>query len=129
MSNGLSSSNVVELLKKEWQNIQKQLGPGWDDFVETYCKIVNKLPDKPKIEDVERAVDQVCELLCKYKYTRGLLHSLQDQPTERMLPSACKILENAEQIDQISNTLRSLAGQLNKPASRSQKAKEGESKR
>lgn len=119
MSNRLSANNVVELLENEWQNIQKQLGSDWDGFVDAYCKIVNKLPDKPEIEDVESTVDQVCELLCKYKYTRRLLQNLQGEPAEKLLTSPSGTLENSEKLTQICNIVRSLAS-----ASRSQKAKE-----
>lgn len=119
MSNRLSANNVVELLENEWQNIQKQLGSGWDDFVDAYCKIVNKLPDKPEIGDVESTVDQVCELLCKYKYTRRLLQNLQGEPAEKLLTSPSETLENSEKLTQICNIVRSL-GTI-KPASRSKK--------
>lgn len=111
MANRLSADNVAELLEREWHNIQKQLGPCWDDFAEAYCKIVNKLKEKPKVEDVENTVDEVCKLLCKYKYTRGLLQNLQGEPTEKLLTSPSETLRESEKLDQICNIVRSLASE------------------
>lgn len=127
MSNRLSASNVAGMLEKDWENIQKQLGPGWDDFMEAYCKIIYKLPDNPKIEDVENTVDQVCKLLFRYKYTRELLQNLQGEPNEKLLTSPSETLENSEKLTQICNIVRSLASE-SQPVE-IKEVKKGESKR
>lgn len=111
MSNRLSASNVVELLEQEWPNIQKQLGSEWDDFVNAYRKIVNKLPEKPEIEDAESTVDHICGLLCKYEYTNRILKNLQGESAERLLPSPNKALKKSEKLTQICNIMRSLASE------------------
>jgi len=111
MPNRLSASNVVEQLEQEWPNIQKQLGSGWDDFFNAYCKIVNNLPVKPEIEDVESTVDHICELLYEYEYTRGILKKLQGEPAEKLLATPSKTLKESEKLILICNTVRSLASE------------------
>lgn len=109
MSDGLSADDVVMLLEKEWKNIQKQLGPDWDNFARAYCTVVDQLPEKPGIEDIEITIDRICELLYKYKYTRKLLKKSHGESAEKLLISPGKILNESEELNQICNTMRSLS--------------------
>ena len=74
-----------------------------------YGRKVKKLPDKPGIEDVESTVDEVCELLSKYTYTRQLLKNLHGKPNEKGLTSPSKTLKDSEELVQICNTMQSLS--------------------
>lgn len=104
----LSSGNVVALLENNWKNIQEQLGDDWNDFSEAYIEIINKLPDKSNIKDIETTTDQICRELHKYDFTKELMQSLQGEQTEKLLNSPNKTLNESESVFQIRNRMKNL---------------------
>jgi hypothetical protein len=108
----MNANDIVELLEAEWQSVREQLGEQWDDFVAAYRGIVATLPEEPSRDDMERIADAVCQLMGQYDYTRGLLRGWQSVTRERLLTSSTSTLSEQEQVRQVCNRFRQLAGEF-----------------
>ena len=96
---------VVSLLEDDWNRLQVELGDHWNDFALSYGNIVAGLQSGPGREEIEHAADEICKLLGRYEYGRGLLRGYQALSRERMLPSPSEELSEEERLQQVCNRM------------------------
>lgn len=101
----ISTNDVVQLLESYWQDIQRNLGNQWHEFLSEYKEIVRPLQEKQSREGLEHATDAVCELMQRYDYTHNLLRNWQVLHNTRHPNSAEQTLDEEEQVRQICNRL------------------------
>jgi|GEM_PF-6562468 len=109
----MNAETVVSLLEQNWDRLRDELDDQWMEFTNSYRGIVRRLPARPARENLERSVDEVCALLSRYEFGRGLLRGDLARPSvqERTLKSADEVLGDQERLQQVCNRLTELATQ------------------
>lgn len=105
----MEAKDVVSLLEQNWTRLRHELGDQWTEFHHSYRKIVDRLPADSNRETLERAVDDLCDLLKRYEFGRGLFQGfLFGSPRMRTAKAAIDVLEDRESIQQLCNRLTEL---------------------
>lgn len=110
-------SDIVVLLEKNWDTLQTELGQRWPEFVDEYRAAVGKWPSVASPEDSEHLADDLCDLLARYDFGRGLLHCYTMLYQEKFLPSGRKVLADRESLNQLCNRLKKLPERPARPTS------------
>src|SRR5437870_637781 len=109
----MNAEAVVSLLEQNWNRLRDELGDQWMDFTSSYHEIVKKLLAQPARENLERTVDEVCDLLGRYEFGRGLLRGflVRSSDQDRMSKSGYEVLDDQERVQQVCNRLTELITQ------------------
>lgn len=109
----MNAEAVVSLLEQNWNRLRDELGDQWMDFTCSYREIVRQLPAQSARENLERSVDEVCNLLSSYEFGRGLLRGslVRTFDQKRMGKSEDEVMDDHEQLQQVCNRLTELIEQ------------------
>jgi len=106
----MDAEGVVSLVVENWKRLRNELGTQWIEFTSSYREVIKRLPARPAREDLERTVDELCDLLSRHEFGRGLLRGYVGRASdqERMLRSGDEVLDDQERIQQVCNRLTEL---------------------
>lgn len=117
----MSAEELLVLIEGHWEDLQKLLGDHWPDFERCYDQIVDSLPVEPSCEQVETAVDSLCDLMAQWPGGRELLLGVRRPGSERLIADSSEVLRDEERIRQICTRLRN-AGRRNQGRPKKSKA-------
>lgn len=97
----MNAESVVALLENNWVRLRTELGDDWQGFAAEFGAIVARLVPAPGPKEVEGALDDICDLLARYEYGRGLLQGQRGAEDERLLESPARTKGNREQTPEL----------------------------
>jgi len=104
----MATSEIVDLLEVEWDNIQGKLSKQeWDQFSATFSRIVEESSDDP--ESLQRTSQAICASMDDFEYTRYLLEYFNARQSSLRGIGPPSTISDRVEVRAICNRLRNLS--------------------